>query len=381
MQYKSIVPSPAFVLEEALLIKNLTLIQSVAAEAKIDIILALKGFSMWKVFPLVGQYLKGATASSLHEARLIYEEMGVRAHTYCVAYIPEEFDEIMGYSSHLVFNSLSQYERFSPKVKAYNTTHTAKISCGLRINPEYSEVETDLYNPAAIGSRLGEPAEKFANGLPEGIEGLHFHTLCESSSYDLEKTLKVVEEKFGHLFPSIKWFNMGGGHLMTRKGYDTAHLMQLLSNFRQKHHLEVILEPGSAIAWETGTLIATVLDIHESKGIKTALLDVSFTAHMPDTLEMPYRPRITESSATGKYQYRMGGVSCLAGDYMAEYGFEQPLNVGDRITLEDMIHYTMVKTSTFNGVKHPSICIWRATSETLETVKTFGYDNYKNRLS
>ncbi len=377
MTYKNIVPSPAFVLEEELLIKNLTLIQSVAEAAGIDIILALKGFSMWKTFPLVGQYLKGATASSLHEARLIYEEMGVKAHTYCVAYIPDEFQEILRYSSHLVFNSLAQYQFFKPQIDA----HPEKISCGIRFNPEYSEVETDLYNPAAIGGRLGEPVEKFENGLPQGIEGLHFHTLCESTSYDLEKTLQVVEAKFGHLFPHIKWLNMGGGHLMTRKGYDTQHLIQLLKTFKAKHNLEVILEPGSAIAWETGTLIATVLDIHESKNIKTALLDVSFTAHMPDTLEMPYRPRIAESNENGSYQYRMGGVSCLAGDYMSEYNFEQPLKIGDRITLEDMIHYTMVKTSTFNGVKHPNICIWRAKDEQLEVVKAFGYENYKNRLS
>lgn len=379
--YKNAVPSPSYVLEEALLIKNLELIQSVARQADVKIILALKGFSMWSVFPLVGQYLNGATASSLHEARLIVEEMGAKAHTYCVAYRADELEELLQYSSHMVFNSLTQWARYKDQVAAHNA-RAHHVSCGIRINPEYSEVETDLYNPAAIGSRLGEPAEKFAayqQHLPEGIEGLHFHTLCESSSYDLEKTLEVIEDKFGDLLPQLKWINMGGGHLMTRKDYDTKHLIQLLQAFQAKYSLEIILEPGSAIAWETGTLIATVLDIHESKGIKTVLLDVSFTAHMPDTLEMPYRPRISESHPEGKYAYRMGGVSCLAGDYISEYRFEAPLQVGDRLTLEDMMHYTMVKTTTFNGVKHPSICIWNTDNE-LEVVRSFGYEDYKARL-
>ncbi len=383
-------PSPAFVLDEALLRKNLELIDGVQRDAGIEIILALKGFSMWSVFPFVKQYLSGATASSLNEARLIFEEMGCKAHTYCVAYLPDEFQEIMRYSSHLVFNSVAQYERYRPQVEAFGE----KITCGIRCNPEYSEVETELYNPAAPGSRLGEVDAAFANGLPEGIEGLHFHTLCESTSYDLEKTLAAFEQHFGHLIPKVKWVNMGGGHLMTKKGYDTVHLVRLLRSFQEKWGVEVLLEPGSAIAWETGVLVSTVLDIHESRGIRTAITDISFTGHMPDTLEMPYRPRITHVDHNGEAisasntpllggaggGYRIGGVSCLSGDYMKEYYFEKELKVGDRIIFEDMIHYTMVKTTTFNGVRHPVICILRENGE-LETVKKFGYEDYRDRLS
>lgn len=373
-------PTPAFVLEEKLLRQNLELIAGVQRDAGIEIILALKGFAMWSVFPFVKKYLSGATASSLNEARLIYEEMGCKAHTYCVAYLPDEFQEIMRYSSHLTFNSVAQYERFRPQIEAFGE----KISCGIRCNPEYSEVETELYNPAAPGSRLGEVEPAFANGLPTGIEGLHFHTLCESTSYDLEKTLVAFEQHFGHLLPQVKWVNMGGGHLMTRKGYDTAHLVGLLQQFKQKWGVDVLLEPGSAIAWETGVLTAAVLDIHESRGVKTAILDISFTCHMPDTLEMPYRPRITgaapPAASDGNFAYRIGGVSCLSGDYMAEYFFDQPLQVGDRLVFEDMIHYTMVKTSTFNGVRHPDICILRENGD-LQLVKRFGYEDYKNRLS
>lgn len=373
------IPSPAFVLEEALLRKNLELIAGVQQAAGIEIILALKGFSMWRVFPFVREHLSGATASSLHEARLIYEEMGCKAHTYCVAYMPDEFQEIMRYSSHLTFNSIAQYERFRPQVEA----HSEKISCGIRCNPEYSEVEVELYNPAAPGSRLGEVSPAFEKGLPEGIEGLHFHVLCESTSYDLEKTLVAFEQHFGHLLPQVRWVNMGGGHLMTKKGYDTGHLVGLLKKFKEKWNVDILLEPGSAIAWETGVLVSTVLDIHESRGVKTAIMDISFTCHMPDTLEMPYRPRITGASADplpGKPAYRIGGVSCLSGDYMREYSFDAELRVGDRLVFEDMIHYTMVKTSTFNGVHHPDICIWREDG-VLELVKRFGYEDYKGRLS
>jgi carboxynorspermidine decarboxylase len=378
-------PSPAFVLDEKLLRKNLELIAAVQKKAGIEIILALKGFAMWSVFPFVKKYLSGATASSLNEARLIYEEMGCKAHTYAVAYLPDEIEEIMRYSSHMVFNSIGQYERFwkgETGVSA-KAAQSSGISYGIRCNPEYSEVETELYNPAAPGSRLGEVAPAFKNGLPEGIEGLHFHTLCESTSYDLEKTLEAFENKFGHLIPQVKWINMGGGHLMTKKGYDTAHLIKLLKAFKNKWKVDVILEPGSAIAWETGVLVSTVLDIHESRGIKTAIMDISFTGHMPDTLEMPYRPRITgatDPKPDSKYLYRIGGVSCLSGDYMSEYAFEEELKVGDRIIFEDMIHYTIVKTTMFNGVRHPDICILRENGA-LETVRKFGYEDYRNRMS
>ncbi|MEZ4935786.1 MAG: carboxynorspermidine decarboxylase [Saprospiraceae bacterium] len=378
-------PSPAFVLDEKLLRKNLELIADVQKEAGIEIILALKGFAMWSVFPFVKKYLSGATASSLNEARLIFEEMGCKAHTYAVAYLPDEMEEIMRYSSHMVFNSIGQYERFrnGKNSVSADAAKSSGISFGIRCNPEYSEVETELYNPAAPGSRLGEVAPAFKNGLPEGIEGLHFHTLCESTSYDLEKTLEAFENKFGHLIPQVKWINMGGGHLMTKKGYDTAHLIKLLKAFKNKWKVDVILEPGSAIAWETGVLVSTVLDIHESRGIKTAIMDISFTGHMPDTLEMPYRPRITgatDPKPDSKYLYRIGGVSCLSGDYMSDYAFEEELKVGDRIIFEDMIHYTIVKTTMFNGVRHPDICILREKGA-LETVRKFGYEDYRNRMS
>ncbi|MCG8327933.1 MAG: carboxynorspermidine decarboxylase [Chitinophagales bacterium] len=372
------VPSPSYVLDESLLRKNLELIKSVQDAADVSIILALKGFAMWSVFPLVKEYLKGATASSLHEARLIYEEMGIQAHTYSPAYLPEEFDELMRYSSHITFNSLSQYALYKDKL----TKAGHKISAGLRVNPEYSEVEVDLYNPAARGSRLGIAPDLLDDHLPEGIEGLHFHTLCESSSYDLEKVLTAFEKHFGRFFPHLKWVNFGGGHLMTRKGYDINHLIQLLKDFRTRTGLEVILEPGSAIAWETGDLLTTVLDIVHNRAISTAILDVSFTAHMPDTLEMPYLPKIEDTLAKeeGEYEYRMGGISCLAGDFKEGYSFDKPLLVGQQLVFKDMIHYTMVKTTTFNGVKHPSICIWQE-NNTLKILRAFEYEDFKNRLS
>ena len=364
-------------LEERRLRKNLELIGRVQADAGVSIILALKGFSMWSVFPYVKNYLSGATASSLNEARLIVEEMGCEAHTYAVAYLPDEFDEILQYSSHITFNSIAQYKLYAYRV------HGAGISAGIRVNPEYSEVETAMYNPCAPGSRLGEVSNAFEAGLPEGLEGLHFHTLCESSSYDLEKVLAAFEQRFGRFFPQLKWVNFGGGHLMTREGYDTAHLVALLRAFRSRYpHLEVILEPGSAIAWDTGVLVAHVLDIVENRGIRTAILDVSFTAHMPDTLEMPYRPRIRGATnmQPGKPSYRMGGVSCLAGDFMHEYSFEKELQVGDQLILEDMIHYTMVKTTMFNGVRHPDICILRENGD-LDLIRRFRYEDYRDRLS
>lgn len=369
-------PSPAFVLEEEKLIANLEKIATVQAAADIHIILALKAFSMWPVFPLVGKYLSGATASSLGEARLIREEMGVKAHTYSPAYLPEEFEELLTYSSHLTFNSLSQYQKYA------KPTIAAGVSPGLRVNPEYSEVETDLYNPASPTGRLGETAPNLAQGLPDGIEGLHFHTLCESSSHSFERTLAAFEEKFGHLLTGLKWVNFGGGHLMTRADYDREHLITVLKAFKLRHpHLQIIMEPGSAIAWQTGFLLTRVLDIVENHGVKTAILDVSFTAHMPDTLEMPYRPSVRSATdpVAGKPTYRLGGVSCLAGDYMTEYSFEQPLQIDDRLILEDMIHYTMVKTTMFNGVKHPDICILKSNGD-LETVRTFSYEDFKSRL-
>ncbi len=385
------IPTPAFVLDESRLRKNLELIDSVQKQAGVQIILAFKGFAMWSAFPLVRQFLPGATASSLAEARLCFEEMKVKAHTYSVAYLPREFGQILKFSSHITFNSLTQFRRFQKRVAAFSFARhslgdggSEKISCGIRVNPEWSPVGTALYNPASPGSRLGEVAENFKGKLPEGVEGLHFHVLCESTSYDLERVLENFETKFAQFLPNLKWVNFGGGHLMTRADYDVPHLISILKNFRARHpHLQVILEPGSAIAWDTGVLVSTVLDIVENRGIRTAILDCSFTAHMPDTLEMPYRPRVRdahENASEGKHQYRLGGVSCLSGDFMEEYGFDRKLKVGDRLIFEDMIHYTMVKTTTFNGVTHPSIAILREDGR-LEIVRKFGYRDYKNRLS
>ncbi|MEZ4920001.1 MAG: carboxynorspermidine decarboxylase [Saprospiraceae bacterium] len=380
MEIKKI-PSPCYVLDAALLRKNLECIDRVQKEAGVQIILAFKGFAMWSAFPIVREYVSGATASSLHEARLCYEEMGTKAHTYAVAYAPREFKRIMGFSSHITFNSLSQYKRFAGRVRA----HQPAISAGLRVNPEWSPVETDLYNPAASGSRLGITSDQLGEQLPDGIEGLHFHVLCESTSYDLENVLKHFESRFGSYLSKLKWVNFGGGHLMTRKGYDVDHLISVLKQFKKRYpHLQVILEPGSAFAWDTGVLVSEVLDIVNNGGVQTAILDVSFTAHMPDTLEMPYRPRVRGARAdlqpNEKHLYRLGGVSCLSGDYLDEYGFDAPLRVGQKIVFEDMIHYTMVKTTTFNGVSHPSIAIWRENNE-LDIVRKFRYSDYKRRLS
>jgi carboxynorspermidine decarboxylase len=374
------IPSPCFVLDEARLRSNLELIDRVQQEAGVSVILAFKGFAMWKAFPMVRQYLKGATASSLSEARLCFEEMKTKAHTYSVAYVPREFGKILQYSSHITFNSIAQYKRYRRRVER----HPERVSMGIRVNPGWSPVGTALYNPASPGSRLGEPAENFRGKLPEGVEGLHFHVLCESDSYDLEKTLGYFEDQFGRFLPGLKWVNFGGGHLMTRAGYDIPHLIRTLKAFKGRHpHLEVILEPGSAIAWDTGVLVSTVLDVVKNGGVRTAILDVSFTAHMPDTLEMPYRPRVrgaSEQPQPGQRPYRLGGVSCLSGDFMAEYGFDTAIKAGQKLVFEDMIHYTMVKTTTFNGVTHPSIAIWRENGE-LDVVRRFGYKDYKDRLS
>ena len=375
------IPSPCFVLEAARLRNNLEIINRVQQEAGVQVILAFKGFAMWSAFPIVREYVGGATASSLNEARLCFEEMKAKSHTYSVAYIPKEFGKILQYSSHVTFNSISQWRKFQKRVAA----HPEKVSPGIRVNPGWSPVGTALYNPASPGSRLGEPAANFKGKLPEGIEGLHFHVLCESSSHDLEKVLEHFENQFGAFLPQLKWVNFGGGHLMTRQGYDVAHLITVLKAFRKRWpNLQVVLEPGSAFAWETGVLVATVLDIVKNGGIRTANLDVSFTAHMPDTLEMPYRPRIQgarEQVEKGdKNVYRLGGISCLSGDFMEAYAFDKPLKVGQKIVFEDMIHYTMVKTSTFNGVTHPSIAILRPDGN-LDISRRFGYKDYRNRLS
>ncbi|WP_238768011.1 carboxynorspermidine decarboxylase [Maribellus maritimus] len=378
MDYSKI-PFPAFVLDEELLRQNLQLINRVQNEAGIEIILAFKGFAMWSAFPMVREYLSGATASSLNEARLCFEEMKTRAHVYSPVYFESEFPELMKYTKHIVFNSFNQFNKFYSETQ--KTDHP--VSCGIRVNPEYSDVETDLYNPSAAGSRLGVGSEEFPDELPEGIDGIHFHVLCESDSYSLGKVLQNLETKFGKYLHQVKWVNMGGGHLMTRKGYDHDHLIQLLQNFRKKYDVKVILEPGSAIAWDTGVLVSKVMDIVEHKGIKTVILDVSFTAHMPDTLEMPYRPRIVgakDPDENSRHLYRLGGVSCLAGDFMEAYDFGHELQIGEQVIFLDMIHYTMVKTTMFNGVNHPAIAVWTENDE-LKIVREFHYEDFKGRLS
>jgi carboxynorspermidine decarboxylase len=374
------IPSPCYVLDESRLRANLELMQKVRMESGAQIIVAFKGFSMWSSFPMVRQYLDGATASSLYEARLCFEEMHTLAHSYAAVYAPDDFAQTMRYSSHLSFNSLSEFHRYYPSVKRFKKH---KISCGIRINPEYSVVETDLYNPGRPGTRLGVDVKNLGDTLPEGVEGIHVHCLCESSAKDTEGLLKEVETKLGHFLPKLKWLNIGGGHLMTRKGYDVQHLIHALKTFKNRHpNLQVVLEPGSAVGWDTGVLVSKILDIVDNHGVKTLMADVSFTAHMPDTLEMPYRPRIRGVSdpIEGKPTYRIGGTSCLSGDYMDFYSFDKEVEVGDTLVFEDMIHYTMVKTTMFNGVGHPSIGIWREDGH-FDLVRKFNYMDYKRRLS
>jgi carboxynorspermidine decarboxylase len=373
-----ILSSPCYVIDEERFRENLSLIKHVSDESGAEIILAFKGFAMWGVFPILKEYVSGAAASSADEARLCFEKIGSPAHTYSPVYKDSDFNSILAYSSHITFNSLNQFRKYSGRI----LNCTKKVSPGLRINPEFSEVSYGLYNPCSPGSRLGVTSDDLETGFPDNIEGLHFHVLFESDSYALEKILEVVETKFGKYFSRLKWINMGGGHLLTRKDYDIKHLIKVLKKFQEKHGLHVILEPGSAFAWETGELVTTVEDIVENQGIRTAILDVSFTAHMPDCLEMPYKPKIIGATdpVPGKPTYRIGGNSCLSGDVMGEWSFDNELKAGDRVIFLDMIHYTMVKTTTFNGVHHPSIGIWKLDGK-FKLIREFGYEDYKNRLS
>ena len=370
------IPSPCYVLEEHLLRQNLELLRYVADAAGARVLCALKGFAMWSTFPMVRQYLDGATASSLHEARLCFEEMGVKAHLCAPVYLDQEFEEIASISSHITFNSLQQYARFHQRARVHG------LQMAIRINPEYSEVGTALYNPCTPGSRLGATRAALGDRLPDGIDGLHFHALCEQNADALRNTLKAVEHKFGDLLHSIRWINMGGGHHITRDDYDLDLLISSIRDFKKKYPLEVILEPGEAIGWQTGCLVSTIQDIVSANGIHTAMLDVSFSAHMPDCLEMPYKPVIRGARDPGssRFVYRMGGTTCLAGDFIGDYAFDRPLSPGDRLIFEDMIHYTMVKTTTFNGVNLPSIGVWTENDE-FRLVKSFGYADYRDRLS
>ena len=372
------VPSPCYVVDEVKLRANLELIRSVKDRAGVEIILAFKAFALWKLFGIVREYIPYSTASSLSEARLAFEEMGALAHTYSPAYTEKEFPVIAECSSHISFNSLSQFSRFYPYLQKMDR----KVSCGLRINPEFSLVETDLYNPCAPGSRLGVVADLLEEGLPDGVEGLHCHTLCESSADDLELMLNAIEKGFAQFLPKVKWLNLGGGHLMTREGYDVEKLISLLKNFKAKYpNLEIILEPGSAFAWRTGELVSSVVDVVENHGVKTAILDVSFACHMPDCLEMPYKPAIVGATdeVEGKHTYRMGGNSCLSGDFYGSWSFDKELSVGDKVVFEDMIHYTTVKTTMFNGISHPSIALWTKDGK-LEMLREYSYEDYRSRM-
>lgn len=378
--------TPYYRIEERLLRNNLALIRRTADEADVEFILAFKAFALWKTFFIFRDYIAHTTASSPNEARLAFEEFGSKAHTYSPAYEDKDFDTIMRCSSHITFNSLQQFEHFYPRI----VENGKLISCGLRINPQYSEIETTLYNPCAPGSRFGILAEQLPDQLPEGVEGFHCHNHCESSAAALVHTLEHIEARFGKWLPAIKWLNLGGGHLLTRKDYDVRLLIDTLKSFKARYpQLHLILEPGSAFAWQTGDLFASVVDIVENDGIKTAILNVSFTCHMPDCLEMPYWPAIRGAEtleppqAAGREReplvYRLGGNSCLSGDFMGYWRFEQPLQIGDTIRFLDMIHYTTVKTNMFNGIPHPSLVLLRENGEE-ELLRRFGYEDYRDRM-
>ncbi len=371
------IPTPYYIVYEDRMRRNLELITRVEREAGVNIIMAFKANALWRSFPIVREYNRDFTASSLNELRLGNEELGGEAHVYCPVYTEATIGEFLSRATHLTFNSLNQWERYGER------TIAAGVSPGLRVNPQCSVIDTEIYNPALPGSRFGVTASQLTDGLPAGIEGLHFHALCESSSFDLEKVLEAFESQFGNYLSQLKWVNFGGGHLMTREGYDVGHLISLLKDFRTRYPwLKVVLEPGSAWMWRTGDLITSVLDVVDNHGIKTAIIDASFACHMPDCLEMPYKPAITESvsEAEGLPKYRLGGNSCLSGDYVGDWCFEVPLKEGDRLTLEDMNHYTTVKTTMFNGIQHPSIVLCDVSGD-CSYLRRFDYDDYKNRMS
>ncbi len=376
-------PLPCYVMEEDLLRNNLQLIKDISQKADVQFILAFKAFALWKSFPIFREYIKQTTASSPYEARLAFEEFGSKAHTYSPAYEDSTFDVILKCSSHITFNSLSQYERYIKRVSEYEEP----ASCGIRVNPEYAEIETELYNPCAPGSRFGIMATDLPDVLPPGIEGFHLHCHCENNSDVFQRTLKHFEDKFQKWLPQVKWVNFGGGHLVTEDNYNVDLLIHILNDFHKRYPwIQIILEPGSAFAWQTGCLVAQVVDIVENCGIKTAIVNVSFTCHMPDCLEMPYHPQIVGAKIVDGPEvwkedntYRIGGNSCLSGDFMGFWNFDHPLQVGERIIFEDMIHYTTVKTNMFNGIHHPSIALLHSDGQ-IEVYKNYSYDDYKNRM-
>lgn len=376
------IDTPYYIVYEDRLRANLEKLKRVAEAADVKIIMAFKANALWKTFPVIKKYFHSSTASSLNEMKLSLDYLGHDVHAYCPVYTERTFPEFLKGCSHITFNSLAQYEKFRPQIEAADR----KVSVGLRVNPHCSVIETDIYNPCVPGSRFGENPDKLANGLPEGIEGLHFHALCESDSHDLEKVLDAFIEQYGHLLPGLKWLNMGGGHLITRKDYDTEHLIKLMKRLHERYpNLEIILEPGSAFTWQTGDLVTEVLDMVEDAGIKTAIIDASFACHMPDCLEMPYQPRVEEAIGTvadgadSPHRYRLGGNSCLSGDFVGDWCFNRPLKPGDRLTLCDMNHYTTVKTNMFNGIQHPSIWFQPHEGEPV-LLREFTYDDYRDRM-
>ena len=371
------IETPCYIVDEAALERNLKILDSVQQRTGCKIIMAMKGFAMFSVFPLIRQYLSGVAASSLHEARLGFEEFSKDVHVCAPAYIESEFDELLSYSSHMVFNSFSQWDRFRKKIQQAQKD----IKCGIRINPEHSEVKTSIYDPCAQYSRLGVTLDQFRNNNLNGITGLHFHTLCELNADALKRTLEAVTEKFNPYIRAIKWINFGGGHHITRNDYDLDMLCCLIDDVKTDYNVAVYLEPGEAIALNAGVLVASVLDI-VSNEMDIAILDTSAAAHMPDVLEMPYRPDILDAGKPGEFPhtYRLGGLTCLAGDVIGDYSFPEPLAVGSKLVFLDMAHYTMVKNNTFNGVRLPSIAI-RDHSERIERIRAFHYENYRNRLS
>lgn len=374
------VHTPYYIIEENLLRRNLGLIQSVAEQSGVEIILAFKAFALWKTFPIFREYIHATTASSLYEARLGYEDFGAPVHCYTPAYTRENIAELARLSSHLTFNSLSQFSLLHADALKANPG----VSLGLRVNPRYSEVETLLYNPCAPGTRFGVAVEKLPEQLPAEIGGFHIHCHCESGSDEFQRSLAHIEAQFAKWFPQLKWINFGGGHLMTRKDYDVDLLIRLLKDFRSRYPwLKVILEPGSAFGWQTGPLVAQVVDVVEDSGIRTAILNVSFTCHMPDCLEMPYFPEVRGArhveTEQGTYIYRLGGNSCLSGDFMSAWQFDHELEVGEEVVFEDMIHYTTVKTNMFNGISHPAIAIRRKDGQ-LEMLRKYGYEDYRDRM-
>ena len=373
----STLPTPSYLVDQRLLIKNLELLASVKERTGCKILLAQKAFSMFSVYPLIAKYLDGVTSSGVMEARLGYEEMGKEVHTYAPAFADHEMDDVIRYSDHIVFNSFHQWNKFKDKVKSSGK----QIECGLRLNPKYSEIDTDIYNPCFTGSRLGITPEQFQPDQLDGIDGLHFHTMCEQNSDTLERTLKVVDDTFGSYIKQMKWLNFGGGHHITRSDYDIETLIRCIQFAQDTYGVQVYLEPGEAVALNTGYLVSTVLDTIEN-GMHLAILDTSAACHMPDVLEMPYRPHIIGAGVPNEkaYTYRLGGPTCLAGDIIGDYSFDVPLKEGDKLIFCDMAHYTMVKNNTFNGIGLPDICLLHEDGA-IETVKRFGYEDFKNRLS